>query len=74
MRGRRRAWDLRTSSCPLDFFSALFVFQTKNGNRIKVVVNELPKSADEWRNSVRPIKEVVWTVAFILTLFLTRWS
>ena len=39
MRGRRRAWDLRTSSCPLDFFSALFVFQTKNGNRIKVVVN-----------------------------------
>lgn len=74
MRGRRRAWDLRTSSCPLDFFSVLFVFQTKNGNRIKVVVNELPKSEDEWRNSVRPIREVVWTVAFILTLFLTRWS
>ena len=74
MRGRRRAWDLRTSSCPLDFFSALFVFQTRNGNRIKVVVNELPKSADEWRNSVRPISGVVWTVAFILTLFLTRWS
>lgn len=74
MQRRRRAWDLRTSSCPLDFFSALFVSQTKNGNRIKVVVNELPKSEDEWRNSVRPIKEVVWTVAFILTLFLTRWS
>lgn len=52
----------------------LFVFQTKNGNRIKVVVNELPKSEDEWRNSVRPIREVVWTVAFILTLFLTHWS
>ena len=74
MQRRRRAWDLRTSSCPLDFFSALFVFQTRNGNRIKVVVNELPKSADEWRNSVRPIRGVVWTVAFILTLFLTRWS
>ena len=39
-----------------------------------MVVNELPKSADEWRNSVRPISGVVWTVAFILTLFLTRWS